>query len=153
VTNARPEKEKEKEKEVKALKTGAAPPLDFPAELDTPTFRAKWAEWETERREQKRKPLTPRGAAAQLAELAKHGETAAIQAINRSIANGYQGLFPENTGTNGRTHTSIASKRREEKLSGEYASPIELPIDDYSAAVGVVGTPQPPVVGLSSPPR
>ena len=59
--------------------------------LDTPEFRAAWAEWETFRREIK-KPLTRSTAVKQLADLAKTPADAAAR-IEQSIRNGWRGLF------------------------------------------------------------
>jgi hypothetical protein len=65
------------------------------AVLDTEKFRAAWADWLKHRKE-KRKPVTATQAAKLLPKLAAEGERAAVDRIERAIANGYQGLiFPD----------------------------------------------------------
>lgn len=73
---------------------GAEAEPDFPAPLDTEAFRAKWAGFLAFRAKLK-KPLLPESRAAQLKTLARYGETIATLAIEASIGNGWQGLFPE----------------------------------------------------------
>ena len=65
-----------------------------PEVLDTVAFRSKWAEWVKYRSERK-KSVTPTTVRLQLANLAKYGVEAAIWAIDVSMCNGWQGLFPE----------------------------------------------------------
>jgi hypothetical protein len=62
-------------------------------------FKAAWAEWETYRKE-KRATLTPTTVKKQLASLAKLSEKDAVDRINQSIQNGWQGLFEVKTGGN-----------------------------------------------------
>lgn len=63
--------------------------------LDTLAFRAAWAEWVTYRRQAKHRPYTAIGLKKLVAKLAKeHGHDGAIDAINASIAAGWQGIFP-----------------------------------------------------------
>lgn len=69
--------------------------VPIPASLNTPAFLAAWDEWKAERRAKRCRPYTPRGEAAQLDKLAEHGPAAAVAAIKASIANGWQGLFPD----------------------------------------------------------
>lgn len=64
----------------------------MPVPLDTARFRDAWKKWERHRREIKA-PLKPTQADSQLAKLATEGETAAVGRIERSIANGWQGLW------------------------------------------------------------
>ena len=71
------------------------PAVVIPPALDTPEFRAAWAGWKAERRAQKRKPYTPTGEAAALADLAKYGPAVAVETIAESTRNTWQGLFPE----------------------------------------------------------
>jgi hypothetical protein len=66
---------------------------DLPTSLDTPAFRAAWADWCAHRRDL-RKPVTPRAATIAFRRLAEWGEPAAIAAIEHSITAGYQGIFP-----------------------------------------------------------
>ena len=68
--------------------------IKIPPELDTEDFRRAWGEWKAERAA-KRKNYTPRGEREQLRKLAAFGPAAAVAAIRDSIAQGWQGLFPE----------------------------------------------------------
>lgn len=81
------------------------PSVAFPACLDDAEFRSLWGEWKADRTARKVRPYTARGEAAQLAKLAEYGRAAAVAAIRDSIANGWQGLFPEkhSAGAAGRT--------------------------------------------------
>ncbi len=68
--------------------------VDFiPEELKTPEFIASWGDWENYRKE-RRKALTPSSAKRQLKMLAEHSASEAIAMIERSIRNGWTGLFP-----------------------------------------------------------
>lgn len=73
-------------------KTQAAQPIEWPAELDRPDFRAAWEQWREHRRQIK-KPLTALAESKALQELATKGLDRALAAINHSIANGWQGIF------------------------------------------------------------
>ncbi len=66
----------------------------IPLLLNTPEFVSAWADWRRHRRE-KKKPLAPGSLAEskQLKELEKMGVERAVQAIQHSIANDYQGIF------------------------------------------------------------
>ena len=61
-----------------------------------------WAEWEQHRRE-KKKPMTPSSALKTIEQLATYRAQGVDlkAAINHSIANGYQGIFPPNSKTSG----------------------------------------------------
>lgn len=69
-------------------------PLPFPS----PEFAKAWESWETYRKETKKK-ITPTTRKAQFAKFIRWGEKKSIDSINRSIENGWQGLFEpqENT--------------------------------------------------------
>lgn len=67
----------------------------LPAALDTPEFRAAWEDWRGYRRESKLPAWKARTVKAKLAELAAVGSERAVAAIQKSIANGYLGLFPD----------------------------------------------------------
>jgi hypothetical protein len=64
----------------------------FPPGLDIPEFHLAWSQWTAHRREI-RKPLTSISISQQLKKLSKLGLTRAIDAIEHSIANGYQGIY------------------------------------------------------------
>jgi hypothetical protein len=70
------------------------PGQPIPAAIDTPEVRAAWEEWCAERRA-RRKPITPRAATLQLEALAPLTPGQVVECIRTSIANGWQGLFPE----------------------------------------------------------
>lgn len=76
------------------MKDECSVPDELPKSLDTDSFRAAWTSWK-EFRLSKRKPISEQGAAAQLKQLEPLGASKAIECINVSIANDYQGLFPE----------------------------------------------------------
>ncbi len=82
--------------------------LELPFESDS--FKRAWEEFQAHRREM-RKPVTLTGAAKLLKALQAMGETEAVEAIERSIASGWQGIFPP------RTTTAKTTNRR----AGEYA--------------------------------
>ncbi len=101
----------------KAKKAGYDP-ADWPLPFDSGRFAAAWREWCEYRRGQ-RKPVTAESAKKGLAELAKFSEGAACDAIDQSIANGWQGLFPREPGRGGR---GPAAADRLPTRPGEFAA-------------------------------
>lgn len=95
--------------------------VSVPTAIDTDTFRAKWAEW-CEYRAAKKKPVSGHAAGAMLSKLAKFGEATAIKAIEASIENDYQGIFPERESNNG-TPQRRDGRRADGTRPGEYAQP------------------------------
>jgi len=88
-------------------KAGTATFADqLPEHLRTPEVIAKWKEWESYR-SRKRKKVSPDAFAMQLKILEKLSAAEAIEAIDRSIANDWQGLFPPKT-----TRKAAAGKDR-----------------------------------------
>ncbi len=73
--------------------------IEFPAGLRTEPFAAAWREWEQHRRE-KRAKLGATTVQRQLALLASVGHDRAIACIQRSIEQGYTGLFPDSIPAN-----------------------------------------------------
>lgn len=75
--------------------------IELPEAIDTPEIRAAWADWIATRREA-RKPLTPTSARLAIDKLTRAGPAAALEALQASAANGWQGIFPERSsnGTN-----------------------------------------------------
>jgi len=59
------------------------------------TFKNLWADWEQHRKEKKNK-LTPKAIEKQIKFLGARAENEAIEIINKSIQNGWSGLFPIN---------------------------------------------------------
>lgn len=68
--------------------------IEFPANLQTSQFRQAWSEFLNYRKVGKFKLLQPASIKAQLLKLSVMGHDTAIEAINDSIANGWQGIFP-----------------------------------------------------------
>ncbi len=91
-------KESETESETSnSKKRNRAPPIPFPDSLNTDEFRQCWEDYRAYRAEI-RKPFKPRGEKAALTRLAKEFTAeAAIAAIQFSMAQGWQGIFPEGT--------------------------------------------------------
>jgi hypothetical protein len=65
-----------------------------PPPFSSPEFAQAWADWVQCRKEQ-RKPLRPTTVRYQFRQLAKLTERHAVETLLYSIANGYQGLFPD----------------------------------------------------------
>lgn len=68
--------------------------IEFPANLQTDAFARAWEGYLAYRKESRHKTLSPASLKAQLRNLSEMGHDEAIAAINRSIANGWQGIFP-----------------------------------------------------------
>jgi len=93
--------QKKREKEPKRPKENTSKENDysvigkesFPPHLSCDEFRKKYLEWENYRRK-KRKPISPLAFSRQMKMLSKLTLAQAIEAIDTSIANDYQGLFP-----------------------------------------------------------
>jgi len=65
---------------------------DIPANLANPDFAKAWGEFLAFRAE-RRKKVTPRSASMLLKKLSQWGNALAIESIEQSIANGWQGVF------------------------------------------------------------
>lgn len=76
----------------RAKRAKAKPETPIPEALDTETFRAAWDRWHKFRSEIG-KSLKPSTEAAQIKKFTEWGEALAVQAIEASITNGWQGLF------------------------------------------------------------
>lgn len=68
--------------------------VPIPKELDMPGFREAWTEW-IAYRATVGKALTERSIQGQFRQMIPYGVAAAVDAINRSIASQWIGLFPE----------------------------------------------------------
>lgn len=81
-------------------------PVELPEQLDNDKFKLSWIDWLAYRKQIK-KALSASTQVRQLAHLASFGTEAATWAIDQSIRNGWQGLFPDKftpgvaTSTNG----------------------------------------------------
>ena len=98
VTPTRPKEQDPKKGKRKDSNGANLSPL--PEALDTPEFQKAWEEWIAYRKE-RRQPLTASTVRKQFAELAAWGPTKAVTAIERSIRNGWQGLFDPEEKKNG----------------------------------------------------
>lgn len=68
---------------------------EMPAPLAVPKFQKAWDEFVAYRKEHRFKPLKPSSIEKQWKILALYGPDIATLAIEQSIANGWQGIFPE----------------------------------------------------------
>ncbi len=66
----------------------------FPDPLSTDAFRSAWEDWRAYAAARRIRKWVPQTITAKLAELAEIGETAAVQAIRTSIANGWASIYP-----------------------------------------------------------
>ena len=92
--------------------------FSFPEKLDNEEFKTAWSEWITFRREIK-KTLTPSTTSKQLAKLATYGSSKAVQSIENSISNGWQGLFDPDGKQGGKA--SAATNVADEALAKIFA--------------------------------
>lgn len=82
----------EKRREEKTKKKTPLPPLELPAEIDSPELREAWAAWVRHRAE-KKSALTPTAVRQQLAKLLAMGPGRALAALQHSTAQGYTGVY------------------------------------------------------------
>lgn len=99
----------------------AEPVTTYPPELDTAEFRETWERWKKDRRERRLRKYTTDGEATQLKKLTHLGAVLAIACIEQSIANGWQGLFPEKFAAKGGADlvTTMTNNMQEFILRGE----------------------------------
>ena len=79
--------------------------VTIPDSLDCPQFRQAWTDFIAHRKEIK-KPITQRAQAMTLKRLSKVSTSEAIEAIEASIANGWQGVEPDWTKNRNNSHQS-----------------------------------------------
>ena len=100
----------------------------LPARLDGPDFFGAWLQW-LEHRKELRKPLTQGSIDAQLKKLNKEGAAIAIECIEQSIEQGWQGLFPDSLGSQkkGQSHAKHQSNNREynNKTKANYSGTVK----------------------------
>jgi len=117
----------------------AAPVADWPESHRTPEVAEAWERWLKYRGERRFPAYTPTGMAAAVKKLAAHPPNVVVWALDESIANGWQGTFPEKWsernghGQNGGSHRTSASateQRRADKRAREFGgdTPLDLPI-------------------------
>lgn len=83
-------------------------PVAFPDALDTLKCRAVWREWLAYKSDIKKPYKSTRSQTAQLTRQSKLGADRFCQAVEYSIAQGYQGIFEE---TNGKADSPVAAKK------------------------------------------
>ena len=93
--------------------------VDLPEELDTPEFRAAFLEWIKYRKKIKA-PYPAASVPAMWRKAQQAGVQAAIDGFETSMANGWQGTFPERK-------TTKANDHRQQKRDREFPSHIEVP--------------------------
>lgn len=82
-----------------------------------------WDRWKRDRRERRLRKYTTDGEATQLKKLAPLGAVQAIACIEQSIANGWQGLFPEKFAGKGDLTTTMRNNMQEFIARGESNEP------------------------------
>jgi hypothetical protein len=103
--------DKKVKKDKKDKKVGIV--FNYPDNLKSDEFKKQWELYIDYRKQAKIKTLIQKSVDAQLNKLSGFGEKIAIQAIDETIANGWQGIFPEkiadNQSINGR-HNGTGNK-------------------------------------------
>jgi len=97
---ARPELEYEEEENTKKNTKAANAVVIDSLPFETDSFRKVWNDWIDYRKEKKQK-LTSKTKEMQLRKLGARTEIEAIEMINKSISNGWTGLFEPKNNTNG----------------------------------------------------
>ena len=69
--------------------------VTLPLTLNTPDFIQAWEDYVEYRRQRRLPKLVPMSVQRQWDRLSDYGPEVAIEAINQTIASGWQGLFPE----------------------------------------------------------
>jgi len=103
----------------------------------SPAFQSAWKDWLAYRRE-RRKALTPKTAERQLSKLAKWGADKSIRAIERSIENGWAGIFDpdDNRGTGSGPAGSAEALAAWDRLRSALREHSSLNASAVRAAVG-----------------
>lgn len=85
--------------------------FSVPSNLDVPQFRKAWNDFWNYRKSIK-KPIRPESVETKLAELSEYGPETSIKAIQQSIGNGWQGIFPDRIAANANTQRPTAANTR-----------------------------------------
>lgn len=132
VTNVLPEKRREESKK-KTTSSKKFEPLkvELPETLANDKFRVAWSEWVAFRSE-KKKPLLASTAGKQIKKFSTAGCDVAIAMIDRSIENGWTGLFELKDGANGKSQGSANGsestvEREQRKLQEFFANGHDRP--------------------------
>lgn len=67
----------------------------LPLTLNTPAFQKAWADYEEYRRQRRLPKLVPMSVQRQWDRLSDYGPGVSVAAIEQTITNGWQGIFPE----------------------------------------------------------
>jgi hypothetical protein len=105
---------KGKEWKVKERNRNGKEETIFPDNLDNDAFRKAWEDYLAYRKASRMKPLLPTSVAAQLKKLSEWGNDAALESLNQTISNGWQGLFPPKSNKAHDNSNSRTSKRDRE---------------------------------------
>lgn len=97
----------------------------FPEALDNVRFKTSFKEWFEYRRSSKLRKWKDKTIDRKLKELADHGIDAAIDAIDFSIGNGYQGLVFRNGNSNG-SKPNLGNSNSSRSFGGDYGPNGEL---------------------------
>lgn len=106
------DKDKNRDKDKDKSKVKDKDIVVFPESLNSPDFKKAWSEWEQHRKEIKKK-LTPTTIKRQLKTLSQFKIEIAISSIEKSIQQGWTGLFPEKEQENGQ-HKNQQHKRSDQ---------------------------------------
>lgn len=98
-------------------------PLEQNHEMDTPASRDALAEWVAYRRERRLAPWQRRTWEKNLAGMRPRGATGLIAAVQHSIAQGYQGLFPPKSNGSQQAFESPAHAAVRKALESRHATP------------------------------
>ena len=105
-----------------------APEVEIPHNLTNPKFLKIWEEFKDHRRQMK-KPMTALAESKMLKELQKHGNNRAIQMLEQSIMNGWQGIFELKSGG----YNGTKKERHERENSRQIGRP-----EDFGGTTGKI---------------
>ena len=123
------------------------PPSDFSVllkdhpKLDTPAFREAWSLW-VEHRDDKSKPLTEKAVGLQLKNLAAAGPSQAVEIIEYSVMNGYEGLIFDRPPRRSKRHEAppdVHERRRDSWQQLRAAAPSSMPHSQIDELLGNIG--------------
>lgn len=109
----------EAETEAEAKKRGASAPVCFPSSLNHEDFKAKWSEYVEYRKHAKLKALASESMQKQFKQMVIWGKSAAMEAIDKAITMGWQGIFPPKGKPRGTKLTSSEKKQLADAIRDE----------------------------------
>lgn len=107
--------EEQEEEQTKEEEKKEKPQSAIILPFDSDIFKNTWGDWERHRKE-KRNKLTPSAIKKQLNFLGGRPENEAIEIMNRSITNGWTGLFPLSKQINGIETIKVDQRERMKNL-------------------------------------